>query len=309
MNYKCQSPVFFHVWNRIDVVKRVFKQIKKAKPSKLYLSSDGPRNITDHKKIIRIRKYIINNVNWKCKIIKIYNKKNFGAKFAITKNLNKTFKIEEKLIVLDHDCLVDISFFRFCDELLEYYKYSNRIKIISGNYNCKNLIKNNFSYYFGYHPVMFGWAGWRRSWNEYDIKMKKFKPIITLIWLLFFFKLNIVKAIYFYNKFKLTKNNKINTWDYQLLFTIWMNNGLFIRPMVNISKHIGWGKQATHGTGTDDLADIKIGRLNFPLKHPKKISVNHKADQIEYLRIRKLYFFPNLIFLLKKLVKKIFLLN
>ena len=53
MNYKCQSPVFFHVWNRIDVVKRVFGQIKKAKPAKLYLSSDGPRNSIDRKKIIQ----------------------------------------------------------------------------------------------------------------------------------------------------------------------------------------------------------------------------------------------------------------
>ena len=122
MNYKCKTPVFFHVWNRIDVVKRVFKQIKKAKPPKLYFSSDGPRNQVDKDKINKIRKYINNNISWNCKIIKIYNNKNFGAKFAITKNLNKVFKKEEKLIVIDHDCLVDISFFRFCDELLEYYK-------------------------------------------------------------------------------------------------------------------------------------------------------------------------------------------
>jgi hypothetical protein len=305
MNYKCQSPVFFHVWNRIDVVKRVFGQIKKAKPAKLYLSSDGPRNSIDRKKIIKIRNYINNNINWKCNVIKIYNKKNFGPKFAITTNLNTVFKKEEKLIVLDHDCLVDISFFRYCDELLEFYKKSNRVKMISGNYVCKNLIKKNFSYYFGFHPIIFGWAGWKRSWNEYDIKMKKFKPIISFIWLLFFFKFNIVKALYFYNKFKLTKNNKINTWDYQLLFSIWMKNGLLIRPTVNISKHIGWGKQALHGTGTDDLQDIKIGRLKFPLKHPKKIEVNYKADQIEYLRVRKLYFFPSLIFFIKNKIKKI----
>jgi len=51
MNYHCKSPVLFHLWNRIDVVKKTFKEIKKAKPNKLYISSDGPNNLKDKKKL------------------------------------------------------------------------------------------------------------------------------------------------------------------------------------------------------------------------------------------------------------------
>ena len=177
--------------------------------------------------------------------------------------------------------------------------------MISGNYICKNLIKKDFSYYFGYHPITFGWAGWRRSWKEYDIRMSKFKPIISFFWLILFFKFNIAKAMYFYNKFKLTKDNKITTWDYQLLFSIWIKNGLLIRPTVNVSKHIGWGKQAFHGTHKDDLKDIKIGRLKFPLKHPKTVKPNNKADEIEYLKIRKIYFLPTLFFFIRNKIKNL----
>ena len=141
MNYECKNPVLFHIWNRIDVVKRVLKEIKKTKPSKLYLSSDGPRNLKDKEKILKIRKYIIGKIKWKRKLIKIYYKKNLGPKYALVSSINKIFKKEKKLIILDHDCLPDNSFFRFCDELLEYYKHKKQIKLISGNYICKNLIK------------------------------------------------------------------------------------------------------------------------------------------------------------------------
>lgn len=306
MNYICKSPILFHVWNRIDVVKKVFLKIKETKPGKLYFSSDGPRNDEDKKEIQKIRKYIENNINWDCKLIKIYFKKNLGPKFALTSAISKVFKKEEKLIIVDHDCLCDNSFFKFVDELLEVYKSENKVKIISGNYICKNLIKFDYSYYFANHPVTFGWATWKRSWLEFDLEMKNFSKLNSFFWLMGFFKYNIVKTLYFYNKFKLTKKKEINTWDYQLLFSIWKKNGVIIRPTVNLSKHIGWGPKAYHGKHNDDLADIKIQKIKFPLKHPKYIIVNEKADEHEYKRIRKLYFWKSLHFYIKNYFSKVF---
>ena len=300
MKYICNSPVLFHIWNRIDVVKKVFLKIRETKPKKLYFSSDGPRNIEDKVKIHKIRNYIKNNIDWDCKLKQIFFKKNLGPKLAITKAINEVFKTEKKLIIIDHDCLCDNSFFKFTDELLELYENEKKVKLISGNYICKNLIKFDKSYYFANHPVIFGWATWKRSWIEYDIEMKKFKKFGSFIWLLTFFDFNIAKTLYFYNKFKLSKKGKINTWDYQLLFSIWNNNGLVIRPTVNLSKHIGWGEQAYHGKHDDDLKDIKIAKIKFPLKHPKYIKVNKAADEHEYKRIRKLFFWRSIFFYIKQ---------
>lgn len=38
-----KTPVLFLVFNRLDTTKQVFDAIKKAKPSRLYIGSDGPR--------------------------------------------------------------------------------------------------------------------------------------------------------------------------------------------------------------------------------------------------------------------------
>ena len=306
MNYHCKSPVLFHMWNRIDVVKRTFKVIRKAKPKKFYISSDGANNTKDKKKIMYIRNYVEKNIDWDCKIKKIYFKKNLGPKLALPTVINKIFLIEKKLIIIDHDCLCDNSFFRFMDELLEIYKNESKVKAISGNYICKNLLSFNCSYYFAQHPIIFGWGTWRRAWKEYDIKMKNFNNFNSFFWLFIFFKFNIVKTIYFYNKFKLTKSNKINTWDYQLLYSTWKNNGVIIKPTVNLSKHIGWGPQAYHGKHKDDLADIKINKIKFPLRHPKNLEVNKQADEIEYLRVRNLYFWKSLRFFISRFILKLF---
>lgn len=305
MTYYCKSPVLFHVWNRLDVVKKVFPKIKETRPKKLYFSSDGPRNFDDRKKIIKIRRYVEKNINWDCKVVKIYFQKNLGPKYAITSAISDVFKKEEKLIIVDHDCLCDNSFFHFMDELLDIYKIENKVKIISGNYICKNNIKLKESYYFANHPITFGWATWRRTWKEYDLEMKNFKKISSFLWLLKFFNLNIVKTLYFFNKFKLSKIGKINTWDYQLIFSIWKKNGVIIRPTVNLSKHIGWGPQAFHGKHDDDLSDIKVNKMHFPLKHPSYISINQDADELEYKRIRKLFFWRSLKFYFFNYLSKI----
>ena len=305
MIYHCKSPVLFHLWNRIDVVKKTFKEIQKAKPFKLFISSDGANNLKDKKKILEIRKYVESRINWKCELSKIYFEKNLGPKFALPTAINKVFLQEKKLIIIDHDCQCDNTFFRFMDELLDIYEYKEKIKVISGNYICKNAISFENSYYFSQHGQTFGWATWKRAWIEYDIYMKNFNKFLSFFWLLYFFNLNIVKTLYFYNKFKLTKLNKINTWDYQLIFSIWKNGGLIIKPTVNISKHIGWGPQAYHGKHDDDLSDIEVGKISFPLKHPKNIKINKKADEIEYLRVRKLYFWKSIKFFILRHFSKI----
>lgn len=73
--------------------------------------------------------------------------------------------------------------------------------------------------------------------------------------------------------------NKIDTWDFQLLASVWKNNGLAIIPKSNLISNIGFGNNATFNKD-------KINRLsNFPVKeigeliHPSKISLAQNKDR------------------------------
>ena len=43
MNNKLETPILFVIFNRPDTTEKVFNEIKKIKPKKLFVSADGPR--------------------------------------------------------------------------------------------------------------------------------------------------------------------------------------------------------------------------------------------------------------------------
>jgi|TARA_B110000971_G_scaffold118548_1_gene121450 hypothetical protein len=289
MSSQLDIPILIIVFNRPELTKKLINSLKSLKPLKIYVAADGPRNENDIYLCKETKTILESEIDWKCTLVKRYQTSNLGVKNNVCQAIDWFFINEEKGIILEDDCEVNFSFFKFCKELLIKYEQNNRIKVISGNFYFKNYFKN--TYYFSRLPGTHGWASWRRAWKEYDINMEKWSPYKDFIWLLIFFKLNIVKAHYFYKKFQLSKNSQIVSWDYQFLYSIWKNNGLIIKPFVNLSKHIGWGDDATHGKGSDRHPEIIAEEIDFPLIHPLKIKENSKLDNLEIKKIRKLYFF------------------
>jgi hypothetical protein len=287
-----KSPILIIIFNRSKYLKKISTILNKIKPLKIYIAADGPRkNVKyDLLKCKIARKTLLNNINWKCKILKKFSKKNLGVKKNIIESLNWFFQNESKGIILEDDCYPNISFFKFCDELLKKYEDNNKIKMISGNFYFQKNFKLNDSYFFSQRPGTHGWATWARSWAENDIDMKKWKGFVDFLFLVFFFKLNLTKSHYFFKKFKSAYLNKIKCWDYQWLYSIWKNNGLIIRPSKNLCKHIGWGPESTHGKGRDTFPKLKNSKMNFPLTHPNKIYQNNTLDNFEDKIVRKLNF-------------------
>lgn len=289
MNSQLDIPILIIVFNRPELTKKLIKSLRLLKPHKIYIVADGPRNTNDFNLCQKTRNLFETEIDWECQLIKKYQENNIGVKFNVYQGIDWFFSLEEKGIILEDDCNIDSSFFRFCEELLIKYKNNNKIKYISGNFYFKDSSKN--SYYFSRYPGTHGWASWKRTWRENDINMEKWSPIKDFFWLLFFFKLNIVKTHYFYKKFSLSKTSKINSWDYQFLYSVWKNNGLIIKPLVSLSKHIGWGDDATHGKGTDRHPEVRTQEMKFPLVHPNNEKINSKLDDLELTKIRRIKFF------------------
>ena len=66
-------------------------------------------------------KKILDNISWDCKVEKLYSNENLGLKKRFKSGLDTIFSQEESLIILEDDTLPTVSFFRFCDELIETY--------------------------------------------------------------------------------------------------------------------------------------------------------------------------------------------
>jgi len=283
-NYQAKSPVLFLIFNRPDTTLQVFNQIKVVKPHKLYIAADGPRsNKTDEQALCEKTQSIINYIDWDCEIKTLFRKNNLGCKEAISTAIDWFFDQEQEGIILEDDCLPSIDFFRYCDELLEKYRFDTRIRHISG---CNLQLGHqwgNASYYFANQTHVWGWATWKRVWKDYDKTLSHFSqeeatacldkifddPFLAEEWKKIFLE---------------TKAGIIDTWDYQLNFINYFNNSLCINPNVNLISNIGFRADGTHTNNKNSpYANLPLENLG-EIKHPKFFIAEKTADYAVYNR-------------------------
>ena len=265
-----KTPVVLFVHRRPKTTKLVLESIKIYKPSKLYIFADGPKDESQVEDCRLVRKILDQNINWDCQLERIYSKKNNGLVKNIKKGLDYIFEKETKAIILEDDTLPNLSFFKFCEELLEKYKSNNAISHISGCNFHPDLMKSKNSYTFSSIINIWGWATWERSWKDFDINISKWSDInktkFLEKWIVSKRERNAFRKM-----FDLHCNNIDPwTWDYQWSFHCWNNNGISIMPKENLVTNIGFGKNATNTcSGNDDLILPKEkNELSFPLIHP-----------------------------------------
>lgn len=283
-NYKVNTPVIFLTFNRPDTTQQVFDTIRQVKPPILLVSSDGARKDKprETEKCAAVRK-IIDTVDWNCEVIRNYSEENLGSYEKNSSSLTWAFNLVEEAIILEDDCLPNISFFRFCEELLDYYRHDEKIMLISGDNFQFNRQATKDSYYFSRYAHIWGWASWRRSWQSVDLKMEKWSKFRDSKKLKTLFH-NFQEYNYWNNIFENMYTGKRNfSWDYQLLLSSYMENQLSIIPNVNLVSNVGFGKQATNTKNNKSyLANIPKQEIKFPLQHPNYIVRNKQADDFTY---------------------------
>lgn len=280
-----KTPVLFLVFNRPDTTKQVFEAIRKAKPPRLYVAADGPRISKDGEaQLVQQVRSIATNVDWDCAVKTLFRDENLGCKYAVSGAITWFFQQEEQGIILEDDCLPSQSFFWFCEELLERYKDDLRVWHISGN-NFQNGVKRGeSSYYFSKFNHIWGWASWANRWSDYDVEIKSYDSFIANNVLNDLFEIEQDKK-FWSNIFDLVNKGKIDTWDYQWTYTVWINSGLSILPNKNLVSNIGFGPTATHTKDIESYHSRLPGLdLSFPISHPIFIVKNSTADKITALK-------------------------
>lgn len=270
------TPILFLIFNRPDTTKLVFNKIREIKPRKLFIAADGPRkNIANEFELCQKTRSII-NIDWDCEVNKLYRDENLGCGKAVKSAIDWFFNNVNQGIILEDDCLPNNSFFIFCEKLLEKYKNNKEIMIIGGN-NFQQQKWGDSSYYFSAFSHIWGWATWKRVWDNYKFDVKEL-DIDNIEKVLQYYFNNKKTISYFKSIYKKMSSDKpIDTWDYQLTFSIWKNQGLSIIPNVNLVKNIGFDSRATHTRKKRKKYIIKTEK--FPqIVHPSTVTITTNPD-------------------------------
>jgi len=275
-----KTAVLFLVFNRLDTTKQVFQAIRQAKPPRLYVAADGARSYKDgeHEKVEAVRKYIIQNIDWDCKIDTLFRDQNLGCKYAVSEAITWFFKNEERGIILEDDCLPSQSFFWYCEELLVKYNDNETIYLVSSDSRGSEHFGMKEDYGFCKYPLIWGWASWARVWDNYDTELedwpKQKRVLPTSI------SSHKPTVMFWKEIFQRMFDNQIDTWDYQLCYLTFKNRGKCIVPRVNLVSNIGFGVDATHTIDDKSKnANRKRYDINIPLNHSPSLSSEKKINK------------------------------
>lgn len=278
-------------FNRPDHLEQVFAEVKKARPARLFLYQDGPRNDKDLPGMEACRK-IVEAVDWECEVHRNYQTVNQGCDPSEFLSQQWAFSLTDKCIVLEDDDIPSQSFFSFCKEMLDRYENDERIGMIQGfNLEEKTTDIGQDDYFFSTNFSIWGWASWRRvvqQWDEHYTWLERPDAVARIETLTEERKLR-------KDFLPMSRAHKASGKAfYETIFHahLLLHSQLAIVPRVNMISNLGVSNDSTHFAGSINTLPsgyrriFTMGRheLNTPLHHPDYV-VDHAAYRHRVYRI------------------------
>lgn len=263
-------PVLLILFNRVDTTVALIDALRMIRPSKVYVSIDGPRESRpdDIEKISRV-KQVVDSIDWECTITKRLLETNLGCKFAPSSAISWLFQTEDCGIILEDDCIPAPTFFEFCQELLLRYKNDECVYMISGcDFSNGDGALTTDRYYFHKYQLIWGWATWKRAWDKFDIDMLSWKNREDKFRFLSQKCESLDERLFWLEIFnRMLEKGQDSVWDYQWLYAMWRNGGKCISPCVNLITNIGFGVGATHTQQQSPKHQKPVGMVSHPIVH------------------------------------------
>lgn len=277
---KIDVAVLLLFFNRPDTFAQVFEQVRKARPSQLFLYQDGARGERDREGVEACRK-IAENVDWECEVHRKYQEQNYGCDPSEYISQKWAFSVVDKCIVLEDDDVPSQSFFPFCKELLDRYANDTRISMISG-FNPDEVTEGvPYDYLFTSAFAIWGWASWRRVIDQWDGTYSFLDDEYNVQQLERLIKVRKLRR----NFLKICRDYRETGKEYyESIFraAMLLNNGLAIMPTHNLVNNIGLTADSTHYAANFHTLPRRLRRLftmqrfelSFPLRHPRYVMEN-----------------------------------
>lgn len=268
------TPIALFIFNRADTVRLVMERIAAVRPKTLFVIADGPRSDRpeDAERCRLARETVLSAIDWPCEVVRRFSDVNLGCDPNIVAGYGYVFSQVEDAISLEDDCVAEVSFFRYCEEMLDRYRDCGQVMHVCGINPLGRWLGAGDSYLFS-RECQFGcgFATWRRAWRFYDDAMVSWRahrargtncpPWFT------------TEVARFFNSYG---NDIPVNWDYKWAYAIMANSGVSIVPAGNLIANVGFGPEATHCTTPKPPEPTYA--LDFPLTHPPSLVVDRSFD-------------------------------
>lgn len=289
---KIDVAVLLLFFTRTDSFQKVFDEVRRARPSRLFLYQDGPRNERDLAGIEACRRIVADDqIDWQCEVCRLYQERNYGCDPSEFLSQKWAFSIVDKCIVLEDDDVPSQSFFPFCKELLDRYEHDERISMIAG-FNTDEVTPGvPYDYFFTSFQSIWGWASWRRVIDRWEgdygfladsHAMQQLEALRQ-------------QRDYRDDMIKMFRDHQQTGREYYesiMWADMLLQSGLAIMPTKNLISNLGATNDSTHYSALSTMPrrlrrifTMQRYELQFPLRHPKYVieDVDYKERRYRVL--------------------------
>ena len=256
----------------------LIRSLERHKPELILLAVDGPRATKQNDaELVKQTQETVRLITWDAQVLTRFRKSNMGLRRAVVDAVNWATTTYGNVIVLEDDVRVGPELLDYFNFNLDKFKADERIAHISG-YNLvpvEYLSQPTQQSRFSIYPESYAWATWDRAWEKYDddltwannASVEELKSIVGTM----------SGALRWKQNFSDASAERIHTWAYRWLASMWEQKWLMVSPNRNISTYEG-NLSGTHTRRKPKWSELKVGQLP-PRNSQEVLSLDRVADR------------------------------
>ncbi len=272
------SAVLIIGFNRPERLAAVIDRLRDAAPPRVYLAIDGPRDNSDAPRVLAAQNTVA-AIDWTDQIFTRFRTINLGCQHGVIDAVTWFLDAESEGIIVEDDAVPDLSFFPFCDELLERYRGANDVNAICGvNLVPVDVVPQVTDYRLSIMGPSVAWATWEDRWCDFISHRFDTSPLTTFAKMYRHPPGGIVTAAHWAAMMIANKTSAMDSWAYPFMLFGIARGRFAITPNRNLIHHQGVGSESTHAQEQTALAQPAF-QLAFPLRHPPQLELDPASEQ------------------------------
>ncbi|MCU1411430.1 MAG: hypothetical protein JWR04_2137 [Rhodoglobus sp.] len=234
------TPLLLLAYNRPDKVRRLIDRLREQRPTTIMVAVDGPKpgSPADEAKVQAVRD-AVSEIDWTDDVETLFRPVNLGLRKAVAGAVSWAVEKHGEVIVLEEDVLPGDLFVPYATRMLERFRDDERIAHISG-YNIvpPDQLSGTAGSRLTRYPESIAWATWARSWKHFDDSLEwgSHAPIAELARITG----SRISALRWKQSFDDAAKNRIGTWAYRWIASMWSRGDLILSPNHNLVTYAGY---------------------------------------------------------------------
>lgn len=235
-------PLLIIAYLRPDNLKRILEVAHRAQVSAIYISIDVPKNPTDGQisTSLKVRQVVEEfQMNTDSKVVIFLRQSNAGCSPAVLSSCDWFFSQVNEGIVLEDDCLPDLSLFSFFKDSIAHVNSNDDIWLSCGTQFAPSTICAPWQK--SKYALTWGWATNQTKWHQMSRALRKNERFRRRQ-----VGIPVLEYVYWRAGARRAYAGYSDAWDTPLVYTMLMLKKFAILPSVSYVTNVGNDSVATH---------------------------------------------------------------